>query len=201
LMVGVVALNWTGVTGGAEGLYAIPVSVTPMGMVLILLAVVVLLAMLQRGTIGRTLDVSREDEQLAATVGIDTKRYHRLAFVVSAMLGGLAGALHALTFNTISPEDAGFSFIILALAMVIIGGYGSWLGALLGAVVLTYLPYKLTSVGEWWPVMYGATLILVATYLPGGFYGIARQSVLQLLRLLRSSRSRQEVAPASTTAT
>ena len=80
----------------------------------------------------------------------------------------LAGAMHALSSSAISPDDASFSFIILALAMVIIGGFGSWLGALIGAIVLGYLPLRLTSLGDWWPVIYGAMMLLVATYLPAG---------------------------------
>ena len=51
--------------------------------------------------------------------------------------------------------------------MVIIGGFGSWVGALIGAIVLGYLPLRLTSLGEWWPVIYGGVMMLVATYLPG----------------------------------
>ena len=177
LMVGVVALNWTSVTGGPAGKYSIPVAVSANQMLIVLIVVIVLLELLQRGTIGRTLEVTREDSQLAVSTGVDTRRYQRFAFVLSAVLGGLAGAFHALTASAISPDDASFSFIVLALAMVIIGGFGSWVGALIGAIVLGYLPLRLTSLGDWWPVIYGAVMMLVATYLPGGFYALARRAV------------------------
>jgi branched-chain amino acid transport system permease protein len=195
LMVGVVALNWVSVTGGAAGLYAIPVEVSVTGMVIILVVVVVLLSLLQRGTIGRTLEVTRENEQLAVTAGIDTRRYQRFAFVLSAMLGALAGALHALTFYTISPGDASFSLIILALAMVIIGGFGSWIGALIGAIVLAYLPLRLTSLGDWWPVIYGATMLLIATYLPGGFYSLVKRGVIRAGTAARTARPSKTTGP------
>jgi branched-chain amino acid transport system permease protein len=194
LMVAVVALNWTSVTGGALGLYAIPVKVSVTAMVIILVVVAILLSMLQRGTIGRTLEVTRENEQLAVVAGIDTRRYQRFAFVLSAMLGALAGAMHALAFNAISPNDASFSLIILALAMVIIGGFGSWIGALIGAIVLGYLPLRLTSLGSWWPVIYGATMLLVATYLPGGFYALAKRGVIRAAAA-RSARPPTTTAP------
>ena len=58
-------------------------------------------------------------------------------------------------FGVIEPTDAGFSLIVLALTMVIIGGFGSWFGALLGAFLLTWLPLRLSSFGSWWPVIYG----------------------------------------------
>lgn len=185
LMVGVVALNWVSVTGGASGKFSIPLTVSANGMAVVLVVVVILLELLQRGTIGRTFEATREDSQLAVVTGIDTRRYQRFAFVLSAMLGGLAGGLHALSSSAISPDDASFSFIILALAMVIIGGFGSWLGALIGAIVLGYLPLRLTSIGDWWPVIYGGTMLLVATYLPGGIYALARRGIAGTRGLVR----------------
>jgi len=205
LMVGVVALNWVSVTGGPAGKYSIPLTVSATGMLIVLVVVVVLLELLQRGTIGRTFEVTREDTQLALVTGIDTRRYQRFAFILSAMLGALAGAMHALSSSAISPDDASFSFIILALAMVIIGGFGSWLGALIGAVVLGYLPLRLTSLGDWWPVIYGGTMLLVATYLPGGIYALGRQAIAgtrgtaRLWRQPEASPPGPEASPAPTT--
>ena len=179
LMVGVVAVNWTSVTGGAAGLYGIPAIVSPLAMVLVLVAVVLLLSLLERGTTGRTFEAVREDEQLAMTVGIDHRRYRRFAFTLSAALGALAGGLHALSFFTVSPTDAGFPFVILALAMVVIGGFGSWVGALLGAFLISWLPLQLSFLGPWWPVVYGATMIFMATYVPGGLYGLGKRAVIR----------------------
>lgn len=177
LMVGVVALNWDKVTGGAAGLYSIPVRVSGLSMTIVVIVVIALLVLMQRGTIGRTFETIRDDSQLAVTVGIDGRRYQRLAFVFSAALGALAGSLHSLAFYAISPTDASFSLIITALAMVTIGGSGSWVGALVGAVLLGYLPIKLTAIGDWWPVIYGSVMALVATYVPVGFYGLAQLGV------------------------
>jgi branched-chain amino acid transport system permease protein len=174
LMVGVVALNWTGLTGGSLGLFAIPVAVTTLAMALTVAVVAVLLYLMEHGTIGRALETIREDEELAQSFAVDTRRYRRFAFVVSGMLGALAGAFHALLFNSITPNDAGFDLIVLALTMVIIGGFGSWVGALAGAILITWLPLKLASVGTWWDAVYGGVMIFAATYIPGGLYGVAR---------------------------
>jgi branched-chain amino acid transport system permease protein len=174
LMVGVVALNWTGLTGGSLGLFAIPVAVTTLAMALTVAVVAVLLYLMEHGTIGRALETIREDEELAQSFAVDTRRYRRFAFIVSGMLGALAGAFHALLFNSITPNDAGFDLIVLALTMVIIGGFGSWMGALVGAILITWLPLKLASIGTWWDAVYGGLMILAATYIPGGLYGVAR---------------------------
>jgi len=174
LMVGVVALNWNGLTGGALGVNLIPVSVSLLALVLTTVVVAALLTLMETGTLGRTLSAIREDEQLALSFAVDARRYRRFAFVVSGMLGALAGAMHALIFNVIQAQDAGFSLIVLALTMVILGGFGSWVGAALGAFLLTWIPLHLTSVGVWWPVYYGGATVVVATFIPGGMIGILR---------------------------
>jgi branched-chain amino acid transport system permease protein len=176
LMVGVVALNWSGLTGGALGVNLIPVSVSLLGLILTTLAVAVLLTLMETGTLGRTLSAIREDEQLALSFAVDSRRYRRFAFVISSMLGALAGAMHALIFNVIQAQDAGFSLIVLALTMVILGGFGSWVGAAIGAFLLTWIPLHLTVVGVWWPVYYGGATVLVATFVPGGLTALIRRA-------------------------
>lgn len=168
LMVGVLALNWTSLTGGPLGLVGIPVKVTTLGIFITLVVAGGGLFLLERGTIGRTMVAIREDEDLAQSLSIDIRRYRRFAFVISAMLGCLAGAFHALLYISVLPGDAGFDLIVLALTMVIIGGFGSWVGALIGAILLTWIPLKLTSIGQWWNVVYGGIMILMATFIPGG---------------------------------
>jgi branched-chain amino acid transport system permease protein len=174
LMVGILALNWTKLTGGPLGLVGIPVKVTTLGIFITLVVAAGGLFLLERGTMGRAMVVIREDENLAQSLSIDIRRYRRFAFVISAMLGCLAGAFHALLYIAVLPGDAGFDLIVLALTMVIIGGFGSWLGALIGAILLTWIPLKLTSIGEWWNVVYGGIMILMATFIPGGILAIIR---------------------------
>jgi len=176
LMVGVVALNWNGLTGGALGVNLIPVSVSLLGLILTTLGVAALLTLMETGTLGRTLSAIREDEQLALSFAVDARRYRRFAFVISSMLGCLAGAMHALIFNVIQAQDAGFNLIVLALTMVILGGFGSWVGAAIGAFLLTWIPLHLTGVGVWWPVYYGGATVLVATFVPGGLTALVRRA-------------------------
>jgi len=179
LMVVVVALNWVDVTGGAVGMYGIPLSITTTTMVITLFAVAVLLTLLERGVIGRVLQTAREDEALAHSLAIDTKRYQRFTFVLSAGLGGLAGAYHGLSSYAISPSDSGFHLVVLALAMVIIGGFSSWKGAVIGAVILGWAPVLLVDIGEWWPAIYGAGMMAFAVLAPGGLMGIASTALLR----------------------
>lgn len=184
LMVVVVALNWQSVTGGAVGLYGIPLSVGTVTMLVTLAVVAVLLIVLESGVIGRIVQTTREDEALAQSLAIDTRRYRRFAFVISAGLGGLAGSYYSLSFSAISPNDSGFHLVILALAMVIIGGFSSWFGAVIGAVILGWAPILLVDLGDWWPVLYGGGMMVFAVLAPGGLLGVTHEA----LRRYRSSR-------------
>ena len=91
--------------------------------------------------------------------------------------------MHALIFNVVQAQDAGFSLIVLALTMVILGGFGSWVGAALGAFLLTWIPLHLTAVGVWWPVYYGGATVIVATFVPGGIVGLLRRGAKGAARL------------------
>ncbi|MCU1690948.1 MAG: hypothetical protein JWM64_39 [Frankiales bacterium] len=189
LMVGVVALNWDSVTGGALGLYGIPAVVTTSGMVVALVVVIGALSLLERGPIGRMFDMCREDPAVTQTSGVDPQRVGRMAFVLSAAIGSLAGSLHALTFNAISPSDVGFHSLILALAMVIIGGAGSWRGAALGAVLIVWVPLELRFLGDQWPLVYGLAMVVVATYAPGGLISALGQASRGLRRVRAAHRA------------
>jgi branched-chain amino acid transport system permease protein len=173
LMIGVVATNWNGVTGGALGVTQIPLAISTLAIVLTVIVAAGLLTLMERGVLGRATVAIREDEELAQSFAVDTRSYRRFAFVLSCVLGSFAGGYHALLFGVVEPTDAGFPLIVLALTMVIIGGFGSWFGALLGAFLLTWLPLRLTSFGSWWPVIYGGLMMLIATWMPGGIIGVA----------------------------
>lgn len=171
LVVGIIALNWTSITGGPTGLYSIPVRITMWDMIITVFVIAGVLALLEAGVIGRISVATREDEQLAQSLSIDTNRQRRFVFVLSAMIGSLAGSYHSLSSFAVTPDDVSFNLIILILAMVIIGGYTSWFGALCGAVLLIWVPLGLSSLGKWWPVVYGAGLLVMAVYVPRGIFG------------------------------
>jgi branched-chain amino acid transport system permease protein len=172
LIVGVVAVNGGSLTGGVTGLFGILASI-PLGTIIgFVLIAIVLLAFSERGPLGRRVEAVREDPELAAATGTNVRRYRQAAFVASGLLGGCAGALNTLVRTTVGPNDIGFSLVVLALTMVIIGGNRSWAGALIGAVIFTWLPTILSSLGEWQSLVYGTLVAIAAIYLPGGLFGV-----------------------------
>jgi branched-chain amino acid transport system permease protein len=134
---------------------------------------VILLVLSERGRFGRRIEAVREDPELAASTGTNVLCYRRLAFLASGILGGTAGALNVLLRTTVSPPDIDFSLIVLALTIIVIGGARSWTGALIGAVIFTWLPSVLAFVGEWQSLFYSGLVALAAIYVPGGLVGVA----------------------------
>ena len=150
LIIAVIAINGGELTGVSTGLYGVsPTSTMPPGgsSTLVVLALVVASASI--GSTGRRVNAVRDDPELAASVGISVRRYRLVAFVVSGALGGCAGAMNILVRSTVSPLDIGFGLIVLALTMIIVGGALSWKGAVIGAIIFTWLPDLLSVVGEW----------------------------------------------------
>jgi len=194
LIIGVIALNGGTFTGSSTGLYGVLTDFSMTHMVVLTLVVLVLVAISERGRTGRRVEAVRDDPQLAASVGIHVRRYRLVAFVVSGALGGLAGAMNVMVRTTIGPLDIGFSLIVLALTMIIVGGARSWKGAVIGAIIFTWLPDLLTVVGKWQELIYGIVVSLAAVFLPRGIHGLSVDFIRWYQRRRRESRGAPPVA-------
>jgi branched-chain amino acid transport system permease protein len=172
LVISVVAINGGGLTGGPTGLFGVITDITMSLVFGVVLVVLVLVAITERGRIGRRIDAVRDDPELAAAMGIRVRNYRLAAFIASGLLGGAAGAINTLLRTTVGPTDIGFALVVLALTMIIVGGSRSWLGAAVGAVVFTWLPYFLEVVGQWQHIIYGVIVALAAIWVPGGLLGV-----------------------------
>ena len=151
--------------------------------------VVVFSVNLARTRPGRAWMAIRDRDIAAATLGINLARYKLLAFVVSSVLTAVAGGLWAYQRNFVSVEAFTFFTTIEYIAMIIIGGLGSVLGAILGTIFVTLLPYgidvamaslKLPGGAETYlfPVKFGVFGLLMALFLifePQGLVGIWRR--------------------------
>jgi branched-chain amino acid transport system permease protein len=160
--------NWVSLTNGALGVNGIPkVASTPLLMAVVVVVVFLLVAM-GRHSIGRAMDVIREDETVAVSLGISVPYYHRIAFIISGALAGLGGALQATSSYAITPHEFGFSMLVAALTMVVLGGRTTVWGALVGAAILTTLPELFRVFADYRNVVQGILLMLVIVYLPRG---------------------------------
>ncbi|MGW4407667.1 branched-chain amino acid ABC transporter permease [Nonomuraea sp. NPDC004702] len=145
-----------------------------------------------RGRPGRALNTIRDHETAAGVLGVPVTRYRAGVFVLSSMYGGLAGVLLALVFQRTVPDYFGMLLSLDYLAMIVIGGLGSVGGAVLGAVFVSLLPQLLTRYGDAIPlvspsgsggglspaeaarILYGAAVVAVVLFLPGGLLGLPR---------------------------
>lgn len=142
---------------------------------LVLVCAIVVLAVkerLVRARLGQALIAIREEEDLAASVGIDTHRAKVVAFTVSTALAGLAGALHAHYTTFLSPESFTFVDSFNLFVMNLVGGAGSFAGPIAGPALLTTVRDALRNIS---PVaaeiVFGVFLIAAIAFLPQGLAG------------------------------
>lgn len=124
--------------------------------------------------LGRAMLAIRENELAAEALGVDTRRVKVVAFVLSGIIAALGGAIYASGYLYISPDSFNFDHAVAFLAMVLVGGSDSALGAILGATLLTFLPEWLRDLKRIYLVIYGCAIILVIVFMPEGLWGYVR---------------------------
>lgn len=145
-------------------------------LVLVLLAACVWLSLhLARSWLGFAFGVIADDEAVARVLGVDVARHKLAAFCLGTLLAGVAGALYASYTRFIVPDAFGFTLSIASLAIVAIGGVGSTWGVLVAAIALTLLPEWFRVVNDYKLILYGAVLLLVMRFLPGGLAALRRR--------------------------
>lgn len=168
-VVRVALLNFE-ITGGPLGLDGIPQKTQLWHILLALSVLVWFFQRLRHSKFGRSLGAIREDETAAAVMGIDVARYKRLAFVIGALIAGVAGALNAHYTFFLSPREYGFDPAVDILTMAVLGGTSSFVGPMLGAALLTILPEALRFLEDYRLAVNGLILIIVTVWLPRGLW-------------------------------
>ncbi len=182
-----VAYKWRDLTGGSDGIAGVPKtslwwngpSVAPPAAYYYLVAgslvlSIVLCRGLVRSPFGRALQAIRENERKFSILGQDPRRFKLIVFVIAAVFAGLAGALFAPFRGFASPEVMFWVLSGQALMMVIIGGIGTLVGPVLGAMVFILIQEVLSSYTEQWMLFTGAIFVLMVIFLPGGLVGAVR---------------------------
>jgi branched-chain amino acid transport system permease protein len=178
IIVSIVLATEDRITGGPDGMAVAPIRIA--GWVVsgekpwywivggVLVAVVWLAQNLIDSPRGRAWRALHGSEVAAAAAGIDPARHKLAAFVLSAALAALAGALTAHYAGFITPSKASFLHSIELVTMVVFGGMASTFGAVVGAAVLTTLPQLLTVLKEYEMVALGAVMMLTMIFMPRG---------------------------------
>ncbi|MET3484608.1 branched-chain amino acid ABC transporter ATP-binding protein/permease [Methylobacterium sp. 1973] len=168
-------------TGGQNGLVVTdaptllgePVSAAGLAVLAVLAAGASLAGfdLLARSRLGRAMRAVRDADVAAAALGFDPVRVKTLAFAISAALTGLAGAVLPPLMLFIAPSSFPFSQSILFVLSVIVGGAGTVLGPLLGALVTVLLPEALSGLAEYRLLFFGVATLAVLWLVPSGLVG------------------------------
>lgn len=127
---------------------------------------------LLRGRLGGESQAIRDDEEAAGSVGVSTMRVKRMIFLISAVGCALAGTLWLASAITYQPRTAfGINWSVFMLFMVLVGGLGSFLGPVIGAVLLFALQEVFGDFGAWYLAGIGIVAMLFALYAPRGIIG------------------------------
>ncbi|MDE4912541.1 branched-chain amino acid ABC transporter ATP-binding protein/permease [Methylobacterium sp. 092160098-2] len=175
-----IAFRWTDLTGGENGignLHRWAVLQEPGAYYAavsgIAFAVLVALWRFRRSPMGTVLVAIRENEQRAGFLGYATNRYKLAAFVISATITGLAGALSAYSHRFTSADPISIAFSGELLAMVVIGGMRSFLGPALGALFYILFREFLSIYTADWLLYFGLLFVAFIVFSPDGLVGIA----------------------------
>ncbi|MFB6189135.1 MAG: branched-chain amino acid ABC transporter permease [Halapricum sp.] len=197
------AVSLQGITGGYNGIAGVPsfaLGIPFVSMVRLTgvakyyaLVVITLLAVLfalrvTRSPFGRAIAAIKDNEAKARALGYDTAKYKTLMFGLSAALAGLSGGLYATVANFVSPPLIGFVLSTQVLVWVLVGGRGTVVGAVVGAVLLTLFENVASGVFQsTWTLLLGVVLVLVVLVFPEGFIGV-------LVEVRSRVTSRQEMS-------
>ena len=135
----------------------------PMGFLLILLTLFVVLNLIDSKE-GRAIKAIKENRIAAESVGINVTAFRMKAFVISAFLAGMAGALFGLNFSSVTASKFNFNTSINILVFVVLGGMGNILGSVISATVLYILPEAMRSLEDLRMILYAVVLILVMLF-------------------------------------
>ena len=177
-----IAINWTEVTGGANGIYGVPQfdlfgkKLSSSTEILLFVWSVLLIAVsftfwLTRRPFNYQMSLLRDTPEIAASSGIDIGRWRFKFFLISAIFGATAGALQAYTIGVVSPATLEFQVMVSILAMTMIGGKNHPAGAIIGAILLTHLPEWFRFLETHYLIAYGVALLIAIIIAPNGIVG------------------------------
>lgn len=127
---------------------------------------------IMHSSVGLAFRALRDSEIYALARGISRFRYNVFVFVATAALAGVVGAFYAYYLGTLSPAVLGFGLIANLLAMIVIGGWGTFAGPLLGTAVLLVLTEALQGLEQFRLIIIGALVAVTLLFLPGGLAGL-----------------------------
>jgi len=145
-------------------------------MILMALATIFVVRRLQDSRIGRAWIALREDEVACEAMGVDRRKTKLTAFALGATWAGMAGVIFAAKTTFINPASFTIWESIIILCIVVLGGMGSIIGVIVGALILILLPEYLRAFSEYRMLIFGGMLVLMMVFRPGGIVSDVRRT-------------------------
>jgi len=181
-----VVFQWVSLTGGEDGLRGVNVPaidvfgahlsiVDPTVKYYLILAIVAaamwVFSRILASPFGAVMEAIRENERRAAACGYDVNRTRWLAFILSGLFSGLAGALYAIHLSIVPIETLHYFTSAVVLMMTLLGGMGTFFGPFLGALIYLLLQDVVTVVTVHWQLVVGTLFVLLILFFPRGVWG------------------------------
>ena len=145
-------------------------------MILFVLFTIFVVNRLQDSRIGRAWIALREDEVACEAMGVDRRKTKLTAFALGATWAGMAGVIFAAKTTFINPASFTIWESIIILCIVVLGGMGSIIGVIVGALILILLPEYLRAFSEYRMLIFGGMLVLMMVFRPGGIVSDVRRT-------------------------
>ncbi|NLZ71465.1 MAG: branched-chain amino acid ABC transporter permease [Clostridiaceae bacterium] len=191
-----VLIEYFDFTGGAQGLNGIPRMQNFSVMFVVAVVSVTLMYSVMTSRHGRAILSIREDEIAAQSSGINVTFYKTMAFTLSSFFAGVAGAMQAANIGTIGAGDFGYNRSFDILVMVVLGGMGSFTGAILSATVLTILPEMLRGFSDYRMIVYSLLLIIIMIFRPEGLLGRKEFHISKIMQSLKKKFGKDKLVTA-----
>jgi branched-chain amino acid transport system permease protein len=149
----------------------------------VFLASVAVMWVIVNSPFGKALQAIRDNETRAEFVGIQVRRYRWLAFLISGVFTGLSGGLWAPLNGLVTPDVVYWPFSGKIVFLTVLGGFRTFTGPIVGAVVFNYLETYAVGTTVYWQFVLGAVLVILVMTMPSGIVGTVGQLVPRLKRV------------------
>lgn len=173
-----IAVSWTAVTGGDNGLPIAPLTIFGSSrgfldaLIVIFLLCLLAMSIVVRSPFGYALRGIRDNERRMEALGYNVWAYKYVLALVSALFAGIAGELFLYLENFIGPSALSVTLSAQVLMMTVVGAAGTLFGSVLGAVVFVFLQHVLSTYTARWLSVMGVVYIIVALYAPEGLFRV-----------------------------
>jgi branched-chain amino acid transport system permease protein len=179
-----IIFQWYSFTGGDDGLQGIIPPAVLFGAtayyyftLCVVTVALIAIRLVTESPFGYTMRAIRDNADRTRFIGINTRTYMLINFVVAGMFAGLAGGLWGPFTRSVAPDLCNWHQSGIPVFMTVIGGPLTFFGPMVGAVIYTFLFAFITGFTEYWPLTIGLIITFVVLFMPGGILGLIQEKI------------------------